>query len=186
MGLHRQFGLALVGLLVFRMYWGIAGTTTARFASFVRGPRAIGAYLTTLRRPYAPSFGHSPLGALSVVALLGLLCAQVATGLFAVDVDGIESGHLSHLVSFDQGRQLAEIHEASFDILIALIGLHLVAIALYYVALGANLIKPMVTGKRKASEKDPADAAGAVQVFPFMRIAIGLVIAGGVVVFIGQ
>ena len=75
--------------------------------------------------------GHNPLGALSVLALLGLLLAQIVLGLFAVDVDGIESGPLSTYVSFDTGRVAAEWHEAVFDVLLWLIGLHVAAVLFY-------------------------------------------------------
>src|SRR5262249_5537036 len=91
MDLHRYSGYTILGLLVFRLYWGIAGSETARFANFVKGPRAVADYL----RSKTKSIGHNPLGALSVVALLTLLVAQVALGLFSVDVDGLESGPLS-------------------------------------------------------------------------------------------
>ena len=90
---HRYSGYALLGLLVLRIFWGFFGSRTARFASFVKGPRVIGTYLrqlparTAAHMPAMP--GHNPLGALSVIALLLALAAQVTLGLFAVDVDGI-------------------------------------------------------------------------------------------------
>lgn len=181
MGLHRQTGMAVLALIVFRIYWGFAGTPTARFAQFVKGPGAILRYLKTLRRPYRPTFGHNPVGALSVVAMLAALSVQVGSGLFAVDVDGIESGPLSHLVSFDAGRQLAEIHDASFNVLIALIVLHVVAVLFYWVALRANLIGAMVSGRRTiVDEEKPAVA----QPTPWLRICAGVVFAGAVVCFI--
>src|ERR1700726_3554826 len=102
MDYHRYSGYALLGVLSFRLYWGVFGSTTARFAHFVKGPRSIWRYLRSKARHVTP--GHNPLGALSVLALLGLLLAQVTLGLFSVDVDGIESGPLSHWVSFETGR----------------------------------------------------------------------------------
>ncbi|MES1262768.1 MAG: cytochrome b/b6 domain-containing protein, partial [Peristeroidobacter soli] len=105
---HRWSGYALLALVSFRLYWGFVGSSTARFRNFVRGPRAIAAYL---RDGNGTSIGHNPLGALSVLALLGLLLAQIVLGLFAVDVDGIESGPLSLYVSFETGRACAEWHE---------------------------------------------------------------------------
>jgi len=181
MGLHRQTGMAVLALIVFRIYWGLAGPPTARFARFVKGPGAILRYLKTLRRPYRPSFGHNPVGALSVVAMLAALSVQVGSGLFAVDVDGIESGPLSHLVSFDTGRQIAEIHDASFNMLIALIVLHVVAVLFYWVALRANLIGPMVSGRRTIGDDDDIPV---VQPAPWLRVGVGVVITGAVVYFI--
>ena len=75
-----------------RICWAFFGSSTARFAQFLHGPREILAYL---KGKWALAPGHNPLGALSVVAILVLLTAQIALGLFAVDVDGIESGPLS-------------------------------------------------------------------------------------------
>src|SRR5690349_24353754 len=71
---HRWSGYGLLGLVLFRVYWGFFGSSTARFSRFVRGPRAIVAYL---RGRLPASVGHNPLGALSVLALLGLLIAQI-------------------------------------------------------------------------------------------------------------
>ena len=100
--LHKQLGLILLAVLAARLLWGVVGSESARFARFVKGPRAILAYL---RGKVKPAAGHNPLGALSVVALLGLLVAEVALGLITQDVDGIESGPLNHLVSFDVAEQ---------------------------------------------------------------------------------
>src|SRR6266436_139168 len=108
MDYHRYSGYALLGVLAFRLYWGVFGSTTARFAKFVRGPRSIWQYLRSKAVNAAP--GHNPLGALSVLALLGLLLGQVVLGLFCVDVDGLESGPLSHWVSFETARTCARLH----------------------------------------------------------------------------
>ena len=183
MGVHRTSGLVIVGLLVFRIYWGVVGPATARFTHFVKGPRAVLAYIRALRRPYAPSAGHNPVGALSVVAMLLALTAQVGTGLFAVDVDGIESGPLSHLVSFELGRQFAEIHETSFYALVALIVVHLAAIAFYFFALRTNLISAMFTGRRQHS---PADGSVNIPEFPIVRVVIGLLLAASAVALIAS
>src|SRR4051812_15764725 len=69
---HRWAGYAVIGLLSFRLYWGLAGAETARFAHFVRGPGQMIGYLRGLA---PPRLGHNPVGALSVLALLLLLIA---------------------------------------------------------------------------------------------------------------
>jgi cytochrome b len=142
---HKRSGICVLILLVFRLVWGVVGGSTARFSNFVRPPAAV---LAHLRRPHAsaPAPGHNPLGAYSVLAMLLALCVQVATGLVAVDVDGEESGPLEHLVSFDQGRLAAEVHEVSFTIIQVLVVLHVLAIG-YYRLRGRRLIAPMVTGR---------------------------------------
>jgi cytochrome b len=146
MSYHRYSGYGLLGVLIFRLYWGVFGGTTARFAHFVKGPRAIWQYLRSKARHVTP--GHNPLGALSVVALLALLLGQVTLGLLSVDVDGIESGPLSRWVSFETGRECARWHRLGFDVLRGLILLHVVAVVFYWVVKHDNLMSPMITGRK--------------------------------------
>lgn len=149
---HRLSGYLLLGLLLFRLIWGFVGSETARFAVFVRGPAAIRRYL----RGEAPARpGHNPLGALSVVALLAALGAQIGLGLLAVDEDGLESGPLSYLVSFDTARSAAAIHHKLFWGLVALIALHVAAIAYYVLVRKRNLVTPMITGRAAADGPEP-------------------------------
>jgi cytochrome b len=142
---HRWSGYLALGLVAFRLYWGFFGGSTARFGNFLRGPRAIIDYLRG-RLPAAP--GHNPLGALSVMALLAVLLAQVVLGLFAVDVDGIESGPLSLYVSFETGRAAAHWHHRLFDLLLWLIALHVLAILWYLAIRRENLLDAMWRGSR--------------------------------------
>jgi cytochrome b len=151
---HRLSGYTLLGLLVFRLVWGFVGSPTARFASFVRGPREVIAYVRRGRRAV---LGHTPLGGWSVVALLSVLAGQVALGLFSVDEDALEAGPLSHLVSFDVGRAIAHLHHRLFWVLLGLIGLHLVAVAVYAVR-GRNLVRPMITGRAEGPAPPTAPA----------------------------
>lgn len=173
--LHRYSGYTILGLLVFRLYWGFVGSDTARFFVFVKGPSGIAKYL---RSPRADSVvGHNPLGALSVLALLMLLIAQVTLGLFAVDIDGLESGPLSHLVSFDGGRACAEAHEIVFNVLLGFIALHVAAILFYAIARRVNLVTPMLTGKTIASDDVQAGNVSA----PLTRVVVGIAIAAAIV-----
>lgn len=176
---HRWSGYAVLGLLVFRIFWGFAGGSTARFATFVKGPAAVAAYARGLFRPGAAALpGHNPMGGWSVLALLAALVAQVTFGLFAVDVDGIESGPLSQYVSFDLGRSFAEWHEISFNLLLGLIGLHLLAVVFYLVIRRDNLVGAMVTGRRLMSVEPKA-----LRFAPWWMALIGVAIAA-VVVFV--
>lgn len=163
---HRQAGYAILALLLFRVYWGFAGSRTARFAQFLKGPKAIRAYLATTDD--APSDGHNPLGGWSVAALLLVLLAVTTAGLFAVDVDGFESGPLADWVSFDQGRMAAEWHETVFKAALAVIGLHVLAIGYYQVLNAHNLIGPMITGKRSRSKDE---TVGDVRWSPVLALA---------------
>ncbi|MGA0603763.1 cytochrome b/b6 domain-containing protein [Caulobacter sp. KR2-114] len=143
---HRISGDLILGLLLFRLSWGVAGSSSARFAGFVRGPRAILGYVRG--QGYAGP-GHNPLGGLSVVALIGLLCVQVGLGLFSVDEDFIEGGPMSRFVDNDLGRQIAHLHHLTFNILLGLVILHLAAIGVYELR-RKRLILPMLTGRTPA------------------------------------
>ncbi len=146
---HRYCGYVMLSLILFRLYWGVVGSTASRFKTFVRGPEAIFGYLRTLPSRASPkSPVHNPLGALSVLALLILVLAETTLGLFAVDVDGIESGPLASWISFDAGRACARWHHLTFNALVGLIALHLVAIAFYAVYKRENLVGPMIHGRK--------------------------------------
>jgi cytochrome b len=146
---HRRSGYTILTLVLFRLAWGFFGSETARFRSFVRGPAAIIGYCRHLlaRRPsHTP--GHNPMGALSVLALIGLLLLQTGTGLFSVDIDGVESGPLAGLVSFDAGRLAAKIHGISFKLIQIMVVLHVAVIAFYAFYKRENLVWPMVIGRK--------------------------------------
>ncbi|HET6719550.1 MAG TPA: cytochrome b/b6 domain-containing protein, partial [Rhodocyclaceae bacterium] len=78
---HGWIGGATAGLIGFRLAWGIVGSTYARFATFIKGPTTIAAYL----KGEWQGLGHNPLGALSVVGMLVVVALQVISGLFAND-----------------------------------------------------------------------------------------------------
>jgi cytochrome b len=139
---HIWSGCAILTLLIFRLLWGVAGSSTARFADFVRGPRAIADYLRGRWR----GIGHSPLGGLSVVAIFLAVAVQVGLGLVAQDEDGIYAGPLSRLISSDASDRARDLHESWFNVILALIVLHVAAIA-YYRLRGRKLTKPMITGR---------------------------------------
>lgn len=140
---HFWSGYALLFLLIFRILWGFAGSSTARFAGFVRGPAAVLAYLRTGRHGVA---GHTPLGALSVIAMLLAIAGQIATGLIQIDADDFIEGPLAGLVSYDTATLAHEVHEAGFKVLLGLIALHLLAIAFYRLR-GRSLVGAMITGR---------------------------------------
>lgn len=173
---HVTLGLVTLALVLFRLLWGLWGSETARFASFIRGPAAIRDYLRAAPAEVRP--GHNPLGALSVVALLGLLAVQVSIGLFTQDVDGLESGPLSYLVSYDFADGAREWHELGFNLLLALVGLHLAAIAWYRLRKRQNLVGPMITGK--------GEATTALRFAPAWLALATLAISGAVAWWIGQ
>ena len=153
--LHKQLGMVLLAVLAARLMWGVIGSEPARFARFVKGPRAIWAYLRGREKPVA---GHNPLGALSVVALLALLGADLVLGLVTQDVDGIESGPLNYLVSYATADAARHGHLLVFNLLLGVITLHLGAIGWYRVARRDNLVTPMIVGRKVLPEGVPAPA----------------------------
>jgi cytochrome b len=145
---HIWSGLAVLTLLFFRFLWGLFGSSTARFRSFVVGPAAIKNYL---RAPAAwTQAGHTPLGALSVLALLSLIAVQVGLGLIISDEDGVHSGPLTNLVAFETSEAARDWHESLFNVLLAFIALHVAAILLYRIVWGKRLTSAMISGRQKA------------------------------------
>ena len=170
---HLYSGYAILSLLLFRLMWGFVGSSTARFSNFVRGPRAVLGYVRNMRG--WSGVGHTPLGALSVVALLGLVAFQVATGLINTDDDGLVEGPLAPLVSFDVSDAAHDLHNEAFDILLVFIGFHVAAILLYRLALGKRLLGPMITGlARIESETQPMRPARKWLAFACVVAAIAL------------
>jgi cytochrome b len=146
---HRYSGYAVLTLILFRLAWGFAGSATARFSSFVRGPSAVARYVgrDMFVRTGPTADGHNPVGGWSVLAMLTAMLVQTMLGMVAVDVDGIESGPLSAWVSFDTGRLASKLHGIVFNILLGLVVLHVAAILFYLLYKRANLIGPMVIGR---------------------------------------
>ena len=153
MALHILLGEIMLGLVLWRLLWGVLGSSTARFSAFVRGPGSVIRYLTGRG---APAFGHNPIGGWSVVVMLFALAVQVGLGLFAIDEDAFYEGPLSHLVSYDTARILAHRHETVFWVLVALILLHVLAVLYYLVVKRDDLVTPMVSGRRRAGETNAA------------------------------
>jgi cytochrome b len=169
--LHILLGEVMLGLVLFRLIWGVIGSSTARFANFLRGPGRVFAYL----RGKAPAgFGHHPIGGWSVAAMLVLLAVQVGLGLFVSDEDGLNTGPLSHFVSYESARTLADRHETMFYVLLAFIVGHVAAIAYYWAVRRDNLVAPMLTGRRETS----ADGAALVGA-PLWRFVAALALAAG-------
>ncbi len=145
--IHIPAGQALLVLVVARIVWGFVGSETSRLLALFRSPATVLAYLRTVPRRVPDRYGgHNPLGGFSVLAMLGLLLLQTGLGLFAADVDGLNEGPLSFLVSYDLAREASGLHALVVDILLVLVGLHLAAILFHLVYKRENLTGAMVTG----------------------------------------
>lgn len=177
MTVHLWSGLSLLALLLFRLGWGLMGSTTARFSDFLHSPRRVFSYLSSVARGgQMLHAGHNPAGGLMVVALLAFLAVQVTTGLFAND--GLKfSGPLSMFVSDDGSDRLTRIHGIVFNIILALIWLHVVAVGFYQFVKGHNLVMPMLSGKKHRTHVPE----GATIIFAHPLLALGLLLASAAV-----
>lgn len=169
---HARAGFLILGLVVFRIVWGLVGTPTARFTTFVRGPAAIAAYLRGEWR----GIGHNPLGALSVLGLLALVGAQAATGLFTND-DIAFQGPFADWIGKDLSDRFHSWHAWLQNGLLALVVVHVAAIVFYARVRKENLVKPMITGWTEATPSSPA-ASGQRRGGGLVAFIVSVLIAG--------
>jgi len=153
MAWHMRAGEAMLALVLFRLLWGFAGTRHARFSSFLRGPRAVIAYMRSVFTPHRElHIGHNPLGGWMVVALLLALLLQAATGLYTND-DVLTEGPLVRLISKDLSDAISSFHRRNAWIVVALASAHIGAVFFYLLALKENLVKPMLDGAKTVPGK---------------------------------
>ncbi len=169
MDLHARFGFATCTLLIFRVLWGLVGSETSRFVQFVPGPGKLIAYL----RGAWSGVGHNPLGALSVVALLGVAGAMVGTGIFAND-DVFFDGPWAGWIGSAGSSRMTGLHEVFEKLLYLLVALHLVAILYYRIAQSKDLIKPMLTGRGPSDAAAQPRMAHPLLALPVLGVAVFL------------
>ncbi len=142
---HFRFGYSVLTLLLFRLLWGFVGGHWSRFSTFLYSPASLLRYVRGHEVDGQP-LGHSPLGALSVFAILALLLLQVGTGLFSDD-EIAAVGPLSKLASGAVVSQLTHYHkDIGKVIVLILVLLHIGAIAFYRIKRKKDLIRPMLIG----------------------------------------
>ncbi|MDE2582649.1 MAG: cytochrome b/b6 domain-containing protein [Rhodospirillales bacterium] len=161
MGWHVLAGEVLLGLVLFRLFWGFVGSETARFARFLATPAAAWRHL---RRSFARepdhAVGHNPAGGWMVALLLLLLLAECLSGVF-VNNDVADQGPFTDHTPAWFMNLVTDLHAILFQAIVAAVGLHLAAIAVYAAAKGQNLLRPMVTGwKQLPATRRPPQIAG--------------------------
>lgn len=173
---HMYSGYTVLALVLFRILWGFAGSTHARFSNFIYGPRALIGYVKTLPSRTAAKFaGHNPLGGISVVLILLCVLTQAMTGMFAND-DFINEGPLFKHVSKELSDWLTTIHKYNFNVLLALIVVHVGAVLYYLLWKSENLIKSMFTGnKHLPVAMEPAPMRGLGLAVVLLAICAGVV-----------
>jgi cytochrome b len=143
---HMYGGYTILALILFRIIWGFVGSTHARFGDFLYGPGAIFGYLRTLPRREAAKFaGHNPLGGLSVLLMLLAILVQAVTGLFSND-DVMVEGPMTQWIAKELSDKLTSIHRYNFYVVLALAGVHILAVLYYLLYKSENLVKAMFTG----------------------------------------
>jgi len=178
---HSYCAYALLGVVVFRIYWGFVGSSTARFAQFLQPPSAVWRYIKTLpQRSGKVTAGHNPLGGYSVVLLLLVLLVQIGLGLFAIDVDGFDGGPFAESLSFKTSRAITGWHELTFNLLLGFIALHILAVLYYLIWRRQNLTASMLHGKALAAPAtEPIPAP--LQTAGLVRFLVGVALAALVV-----
>jgi cytochrome b len=185
MKLHFWSGYAILTLLLFRIAWGVVGSTTARFSNFVKGPSAALAYLRNLAtgRPTYEA-GHNPAGGAMVVVLIFAVLAQAVAGLFSADTDlGTVNGPLSTLIADTWVDRLTFFHKFWVTVLWCLIGLHVLAALLYLVWKRQNLIGAMLSGRKPREHVAPPGQPVPTLVFASGRLALSLLVAAAALVY---
>jgi cytochrome b len=169
---HARLGLAITGLLAFRLVWGVIGSTYARFAQFIPGPARVLAYL----RGQWHGLGHNPLGAFSVLGLLTLTLFQVGSGLVSDDNIAF-TGPLKNLVSQDVADLMTWLHRNNVWVIVGLVSLHVLSIIFYALVKKDNMLFPMITGVKTVHDPALESARGG----GWLAFIVAVAIAAGAV-----
>ena len=184
MKFHFWSGYAIFALVLFRIAWGFVGSTTARFADFVKGPSAGIAHLRDLLGGRPREAGHNPVGGAMVVALLLAVLLQVVAGLFSADTDmGTVNGPLALIVADKWVERATDFHKFWINVLIWMAALHVLAAIVYLVWKRQNLIGAMVTGRKPLDDVVAPGKSAPKLAFASGRLAVSLLLAAAAIVY---
>ena len=149
---HILNGYAVLILLVFRLLWGVFGSSTARFAAWVTWPWTALRYgLDLLGGRGRPYLGHNPIGGWMIIALLAIVGSQAIAGLFTVDNNGMFGGPFANLDFGDPTpvqKVLSRYHHLAFNIILVFVTVH-VAVNLFYQFVKKDpVVAAMITGTK--------------------------------------
>jgi cytochrome b len=159
---HALAGETVLALVLFRLLWGVLGSDTARFSHFIASPRAAWRHLMQVRRPEPDNqLGHNPAGGWMVLALLALLLGLTLSGLF-VQNDVADEGPFTQLLPAAILNGIDDLHTVLWNLLLAAVLLHVLAVLAYAILLRHNLIGPMLTGRKLLPDSVPKPRVASV------------------------
>jgi cytochrome b len=174
---HLRTGYAALALVLFRLIWGFLGSESARFACFLRAPATALAHLRGFMRAEPDhEAGHNPAGGWMVLVLLLIVLAEAVSGLGAND-GVMTGGPLADTVGDAWSDRLTHWHTAILKpLLLAAIGVHVLAVLIYFLAKGQDLVLPMITGRKTlpAAVREPAMRS------PLLALALFAAVAAAV------
>ena len=148
--IHERFGLAIMALVTFRILWGFIGSQTARFSTFLTGPKQVWqSFISLVKKQTSDRAGHSPLGGYATIALLLIPLFMAVTGSFSTD-DILFDGPFYHVMP-QWAQQAGQLHHFGEKLVFLIILLHVGALSYYWFGLRKNLIRPMIKGKGQAT-----------------------------------
>lgn len=144
---HRTIGELVLALIVFRILWGFIGSSNARLGQLLQSPKAALLHLAALfRRQSSVERGHNAAGSWAVLVLLVILATQAVTGFFIADEDELLEGALYGTLSGSNTDLAMRIHRLNAELIMIMVGVHIVMVFVYLLYARQNLIKPMITG----------------------------------------
>ena len=182
---HRWCGYAILTLLIFRILWGLVGSTTARFSGFVKGPFAGLHHVRALLGSGPPrEAGHNAVGGWMVIALILALLVQVGSGLFTEDDLGMgDGGPLIGAASESWVKRMTSLHHWWINLIYILVALHVLAAVLYLIVKKQDLIVPMITGRKKRNDVVAPGEPSPPLHFTANPLALGCLLVSAAIVF---
>lgn len=186
---HRWNGYAILVLVVFRLIWGVVGSSTSRFSAFVRAPHVVAGHaLDSLKGRHRLFLGHNPLGSLMIMALLAALLVQGVLGLYTLEHNEIVAGPLKRTISDEMTETVSKLHGRGFNIILALASVHILANSLYAIVKKDPLVRAMVTGTKPSLPYEDAAEAWIPENVGFravLALAAALVLVFGSITMLG-
>jgi len=152
--IHAYAGYGILGLLTFRLLWGLIGTRFSRFRQFIYSPQQTLNYLKSMLSNKSPRYlGHNPAGGYMVLALIGSVAMTAALGIALYATEGGGPWSNSFIAGFN-GDWLEEIHEFFANLSVFLISLHVLGVLISSLKHSENLVRSMLSGTKNRRPGD--------------------------------